>query len=511
MANLEETAKWEEGVYQWETDDPVVGGPDGIDNVPTRQLANRTGYLKTQIEAHAAATDPHPQYLQQSEGDSLYDKTGTAAASMAGHLTATDPHPQYLQQAEGDTLYDKTGAASASMAGHVAATDPHPQYLTETEAAALIQQGTTAPQFDNSTKNATTAFVQRALGNFSAYTMITAAATTLTAAQTGGCFLVNAASAVVTLPNAAQSNLTYTLYAGSAFTLTTPSGSIIGPNSSSASVSVAAHGSIKVVFDGGNWEIIGGSAVAPLMVATPAQFDGTNLIATTAFVQRALGNHSTVSSVVASTALTAAYAGQYIVAYSTTQFTITLPAVTSVLAGTSFQIYNASATTHIVATIGKSYLYGSGVFNGATVNLDGYCGYTITSDGANWLVSSSQYTATPTSSSLLTRVVNIDYLRNQFLGVFSASGYQKLTSGMIIQWGKTYAPDDTYTQITFPIAFPTACVSVTANPETTGAVSGGNSIGVCIGGITTTTFNAGVALYNTAPSTGYIFWMAMGY
>ena len=35
MANLNETAKWEEGIYQIEEADPVMGGPDGIDNLPT--------------------------------------------------------------------------------------------------------------------------------------------------------------------------------------------------------------------------------------------------------------------------------------------------------------------------------------------------------------------------------------------------------------------------------------------------------------------------------------------
>ena len=46
MANLTENPVWEEGIYQFETSDPVMGGPNGIDNRPTRQLANRTGYLK---------------------------------------------------------------------------------------------------------------------------------------------------------------------------------------------------------------------------------------------------------------------------------------------------------------------------------------------------------------------------------------------------------------------------------------------------------------------------------
>ena len=49
MANLVETARWEAGIYQWETSDPVQGGPNGIDNRPTRELANRTLWLKNEL------------------------------------------------------------------------------------------------------------------------------------------------------------------------------------------------------------------------------------------------------------------------------------------------------------------------------------------------------------------------------------------------------------------------------------------------------------------------------
>lgn len=56
MANLNETAQWETGIYQLETSDPVMGGPDGIDNRQAKQLANRTLWLKNQTEAIQTAT-----------------------------------------------------------------------------------------------------------------------------------------------------------------------------------------------------------------------------------------------------------------------------------------------------------------------------------------------------------------------------------------------------------------------------------------------------------------------
>ncbi|WP_311397616.1 tail fiber protein [Neisseria cinerea] len=56
MANLNETAQWETGIYQLETSDPVMGGPDGIDNRQAKQLANRTLWLKNQTEVLQTAT-----------------------------------------------------------------------------------------------------------------------------------------------------------------------------------------------------------------------------------------------------------------------------------------------------------------------------------------------------------------------------------------------------------------------------------------------------------------------
>lgn len=49
MANLTENSVWETGVYQFEKTDYIEGGVDGNDNLPTRQLANRTLFLKNEL------------------------------------------------------------------------------------------------------------------------------------------------------------------------------------------------------------------------------------------------------------------------------------------------------------------------------------------------------------------------------------------------------------------------------------------------------------------------------
>ncbi|MGS1051978.1 phage tail fiber protein [Burkholderia glumae] len=51
MADLKEESKWEAGIRQFETSDPVQGGPDGVDNIALKQLGNRTRYLKDGMDA----------------------------------------------------------------------------------------------------------------------------------------------------------------------------------------------------------------------------------------------------------------------------------------------------------------------------------------------------------------------------------------------------------------------------------------------------------------------------
>jgi phage-related tail fiber protein len=57
--NLDEIATWDAGIYQIETEDLVQGGEGGVSNLQAKQLANRTQYLKQQLELKAAADHDH--------------------------------------------------------------------------------------------------------------------------------------------------------------------------------------------------------------------------------------------------------------------------------------------------------------------------------------------------------------------------------------------------------------------------------------------------------------------
>ncbi|MBL0492676.1 gp53-like domain-containing protein [Aeromonas veronii] len=50
MANVPEATSFDAGIYQIETTDPVLGGPNGIANAQAKGLANRTAFLKQQID-----------------------------------------------------------------------------------------------------------------------------------------------------------------------------------------------------------------------------------------------------------------------------------------------------------------------------------------------------------------------------------------------------------------------------------------------------------------------------
>jgi len=88
----------------------------------------------------------------------------------------------------------------------------------------------------------------------------------------------------------------------------------------------------------------------------------------------------------------------------------------------------------------------------------------------------------------------------------TTDGYQKLPSGLIMQWGTTpsISNDGSYA-VTFPIAFPTACVTVQVCGKL-GATTASAAYSIGTGNYTTT----GVTIYNDA-STQTTSWFAVGY
>lgn len=85
-----------------------------------------------------------------------------------------------------------------------------------------------------------------------------------------------------------------------------------------------------------------------------------------------------------------------------------------------------------------------------------------------------------------------------------ASGYVKFPNGFIIQWGQAYVGANSTGYKSFPIAFPTACISVQVTHKTTAT----NWDKVCVAGNYTRT---SCIIANCETVNSMINWMALGY
>lgn len=96
MANVTETPSYDAGIYQIETTDPVLGGPNGIANVQAKGLANRTAFLKQQIDqlnsgqltpAWIASQDYVQEQLQKLDAKQSVRAATTANITLSGVQT----------------------------------------------------------------------------------------------------------------------------------------------------------------------------------------------------------------------------------------------------------------------------------------------------------------------------------------------------------------------------------------------------------------------------------------
>ncbi|WP_242672098.1 pyocin knob domain-containing protein [Stutzerimonas kirkiae] len=148
MATLDEVAEWVEGIYQLETSDPVLGGPDGIDNLQAKQLARRTLWLKAAIEVLGLNKQPLDDTLTALAG------LNTAANQMI-YTTGADKFALTPLTAFMRTLLDDVDEATARAT--LGAAPLESPALTGTPTAPTPATG------NSSTRLATTAFVQAAI------------------------------------------------------------------------------------------------------------------------------------------------------------------------------------------------------------------------------------------------------------------------------------------------------------------------------------------------------------
>lgn len=123
MANLIEMSRWEAGIYQWETSDPVQGGPNGIDNRPTRELANRTRWLYDELGRVKARMDDPNFYksITISDSKALFDANNylhIGADATGGYIRNKKTNKDIQLKNDGTLQYDGADVITTRKVSH---------------------------------------------------------------------------------------------------------------------------------------------------------------------------------------------------------------------------------------------------------------------------------------------------------------------------------------------------------------------------------------------------------
>lgn len=226
-------------------------------------------------------------------------------------------------------------------------------------------------------------------------------------------------------------------------------------------------------------------------VTTPPQFDNDASLATTEFVRRQGMQYSGVLLITSATVLTAADAGKLIWIAGAGGYNITLPSLAAFPSGVAFDFYSSSGAACSVVRAGADTIFVDGstvtfvsVGIGDTLRITGHAGAAWAANGGSAQLGRSA----------------------AFGSFIAASGYQKLPSGLIIQWGSTgNITAGNNLAVTYPIAFPTGMLGCSVSPSysTTGAAAAYMSHA--------NTSASTLTINNTGAITCGARWIAIGY
>jgi hypothetical protein len=257
--------------------------------------------------------------------------------------------------------------------------------------------------------------------------------------------------------------------------------------------------------------------VSPALTGTPTAPTATSgtsstQIATTAFVQSEVNGYLSKTGLTGGTVvLTAAEASNNVINLSgalTSNLIVELPTTAqrmySVTNGTTGEFTTSIKVTGKTPTV----LVAQGKRNIVYVN--GLGAYDAINDFESIALTGTPTSTTPATGDRSTKIATTAMFSGEFMRSFAVNGYQKLPSGLIIQWGTTTAASaasGTSTVVTLPVAFVTACV--TALATNTGAAAGNSTYNTT--GKSTTSFTVQRG-NNQNIETGASFnWFAIGY
>lgn len=202
-----------------------------------------------------------------------------------------------------------------------------------------------------------------------------------------------------------------------------------------------------------------GQLASGASLTTPALFDNSAKMATTSFVQRAIGNFSFSQQLSASTTLTPAYVGQHVWLAGTTSYTITLPVAGTVANGSALWLWSSNSATITVNVAGTdNMLVNSSSIATITLN-EGDTLFLIANTAVGWIAIGGSR--------------QLGY-SNVFLSSSGVNGFQRLPGGLLECRG-TFTSSSTAgapAAITFPRAFSTLYeIVITPNSASTSIVS----------------------------------------
>lgn len=221
-------------------------------------------------------------------------------------------------------------------------------------------------------------------------------------------------------------------------------------------------------------------------ITTQPQFDNSTKAATTAFVQRALGNLANSNVYAINTALTDADVG-CIVVPTAGSLAFSLPLVGGLPNGAQI-IFNGNTHGCVIGRQGSDIIAAGSSGNVITLSLNANDSAIFTVINGQWALTGGELHESVSSS---------------FSASFATNGWAYVAGGRIEQWGlATFgAFAGAGTTITFPTPFPTACLNITATDI------GPNANALSVDSVTTTNFVGRNG--SLGSSTGY--WRAIGH